>query len=254
MLWNRLTSGGDTNVTNAHSHSVVTWGRLLRRRTVARRIAQIAGFGCVAILTVWSAILAKEARSVPVLAKVQMIDTGSAEREFSNTEARIMPVAMPAVANAAVEAAPVEAGPVAVESESWAQYSDDSSIRWFNGRPVRPARTVTMLVTGYSPDAKSCGASADGITATLHSVTTNGSALVAADPRVLPYGSMITVTGYDDSKVVPVLDCGGAIKGNHLDVLFPTDAQAMKWGKKTIEVVVWEYADGSPNDNPRLLR
>jgi 3D (Asp-Asp-Asp) domain-containing protein len=226
----------------------VTWGRLLRRRTIAHRIARMAGFGCVAILTVWSAILAKEARSVPVLAKVQMIDTGSAE-------ARIVPASMSAVVE--VPAEPVvaaEQNAVAVENEPWTQYLEDSNIRWFNGRPVRPARTVTMMVTGYSPDAKSCGGSADGITATLHSVTTNGSALVAADPKMLPYGSMITVPGYDNSKVVPVLDCGGAIKGNRLDVLFTTDAEAMKWGRKTVEVVIWEYADGTPIDNPRALR
>ena len=34
----------------------------------------------------------------------------------------------------------------------------------------------------------------------------------------------------------------------------PTDAQAMKWGKQSLEVVVWEYADGRGTDDPRKLR
>lgn len=136
----------------------------------------------------------------------------------------------------------------------WAELAKDPSVRWFNGRPVRPARTITMTVTAYSPDAISCGDSADGITATLHPVTTNGHALVAADPRVLPYGSIITVPGYDQDRIVPVLDCGGAIKGRRLDVLFPTHQQARKWGVQRLAVTVWQYADGQPADNPRKLR
>lgn len=137
------------------------------------------------------------------------------------------------------------------QSESWAI---DPAVRWFNGRPVRPARTMTMRVTAYSPDARSCGTSADGLTATLHSVDTNNSELVAADPKVLPYGSLLTVPGYAGGRIVPVLDCGGKIKGNKLDLLYTTHDRARKWGAKLLTVVVWEYADGRPAENPRKLR
>ncbi len=138
--------------------------------------------------------------------------------------------------------------------EGWEKFAQDASVRWFNGRPVRPVREIWMTVTAYSPHEASCGDSADGITATLHHVSTNGHALVAADPDVLPYGSMITVPGYDQSRIVPVLDCGGAIKGRRLDVLFPTHEQAVRWGVRRMKVTVWEYADGAPRDNPRTLR
>jgi 3D (Asp-Asp-Asp) domain-containing protein len=111
-----------------------------------------------------------------------------------------------------------------------------------------------MRVTAYSPDWRSCGDSADGLTATLHSVDTNNSQLVAADPRVLPYGSMVTVPGYADGKIVPVLDCGGAIKGSRLDLLYPTHAQARAWGNRWLTITVWEYADGKPATNPRKVR
>ncbi len=113
----------------------------------------------------------------------------------------------------------------------------------FNGRPRRKARTVRMLVTGYSPDARSCGDSADNITASGYSVWTNAMKMVAADTRLLPFGSVISVPGYDGGQPVPVLDRGGAIKGLRLDLLFPTHEAARRWGKKWLDVTVWEYAD-----------
>jgi 3D (Asp-Asp-Asp) domain-containing protein len=140
----------------------------------------------------------------------------------------------------------------------------DESMRWFDGRPVRPVRVQWMTVTAYSPDEASCGESADGITATLHCVTTNSGLLVAADPKVLPYGSMLTIPGYGivssdrsdngESSIVPVLDCGGAIKGYRLDVLFATHAEARRWGVQQLPVTVWGYADGGEHTNPRRVR
>jgi 3D (Asp-Asp-Asp) domain-containing protein len=114
----------------------------------------------------------------------------------------------------------------------------------FDGRPVKPVRTMRMLVTAYSPDEKSCGKwAAYKKTASGYSVYTNGMRLVAADRRVLPFGSLVAVPGYSEGKPVPVLDVGGAIKGNRLDVLYPTDAQARKWGQRWVTVTIWDYAD-----------
>ncbi len=120
--------------------------------------------------------------------------------------------------------------------------------RTFNGRPVRIARTISMLVTAYSPDERSCGESADGITASGYSVWTNGMRMVAADTDLLPFGTLISVPGYDNASIVPVLDRGGAIKGKRLDVLYPTHEQAAKWGAQRLEITVWEYADGLLGD------
>lgn len=118
--------------------------------------------------------------------------------------------------------------------------------RWFDGRPIRPVRTVTMRVTAYSPDERSCGPFADGWTASGYSVWTNGMRLAAADTDVLPFGTLISVPGYDGGNVVPVLDRGGRIKGRRLDVLYATHRQARAWGVRDLEVTVWEYADGEP--------
>jgi 3D (Asp-Asp-Asp) domain-containing protein len=141
-------------------------------------------------------------------------------------------------------------------------FAPDPALRWFDARPVKPARVIWMTVTAYSPDPRSCGDSADGITATLHCVTTNGHHLVAADPKILSYGSMLTIPGYaigagagpHEPAIVPVLDCGGAIKGYRLDVLFPTHEEAIAWGVRELPVTVWAYADGGGHTNPRKVR
>jgi len=189
----------------------------------ATNAAEVAVLTLAVLLTVASAIFIKEQGAAPALVQLASVES-------------------PRVAQAA-PALPEPAESIA-----------ETDVRWFNGKMVRPARTIMMKVTAYSPDHRSCGAFADGQTATLHSVFTNGMKLVAADTRVLPFGSMITVPGYDSDNIVPVLDRGGAIKGNRLDLMFPTHESALVWGVRTIPVTVWEYADGSPIDNPRELR
>ena len=189
-----------------------------------------------AFLTIVSAIGAKEMGPVSPMAALQP------------------PPPAPTALATTVQTTPAsQEATVPVASEP-VRLDPDTGIRWFNGRPVRPARTITMTVTAYSPDAASCYPYADGQTATLHGVDTNGGFLVAADTDLLPFGSMLTIEGYAGDTVVPVLDRGGAIKGNRLDLLFPTHEAALQWGVKTIDVVVWEYADGKPADDPRKLR
>jgi len=245
-------------------------------RWAARLAIKGAAAAAMLSLVAYSAIIAKEARSAPLLASLSAVRHGP--------HARVAPVPDPSEYSWATVSAPaveepfdfltpiepvqVEPGPAVVADDESASEPDprplrqpeidplltDPNVRWFNGRPVKPVRVITMVVTAYSPDARSCGDSADGITATLHSVETNGFKLVAADPRVLAYGSMITVPGYDTDRIVPVLDCGGAIKGKRLDVLFPTHEAARKWGVRKVPVTVWGYVDGKPAENPRRER
>jgi 3D (Asp-Asp-Asp) domain-containing protein len=101
-------------------------------------------------------------------------------------------------------------------------------------------RTIRMLVTAYCPCAKCCGKYADGITASGKPVTANGGFFVAADPKVLPMHTKLSVPGYFQAAPVPVYDTGGKIKGNRLDVFFPTHAEAKAWGARWLDVVVYE--------------
>jgi len=186
-----------------------------------------------AVMTVATAITAKQLGPVSPMAAIE-----PAQVAEETTTGQPAALATPAIAFTSL-AGDIELG---------------TSTRWFNGRPVRPARTITMKVTAYSADAASCYPFADGQTATLHSVEANGGFLVAADTDLLPFGTMLSIEGYNDGKVVPVLDRGGAIKGNRLDLLFPSHKEALQWGVKTLDVVVWEYADGKPAVDPRKQR
>lgn len=241
--------------------------RYVALRRAFRQVSHAVALAAILGLVVWSAILTKEAKTAPVLAAIH---TESTEPFLFNPEsigASIQPVSYQEVdpldqaqeaEEVATEQTPSAPEAVAPQPEPTPKFSErllaDPSVRFFNGRPVRPARKMWMTVTGYSPDARSCPGTDDGLTSTLHSVTTNAHRLVAADPRVLPYGSMLTVDGYDAGQIVPVLDCGGKIKGRRLDLLFPTHEQARQWGKKKVLVTVWEYADGKPAGNPRKGR
>jgi 3D (Asp-Asp-Asp) domain-containing protein len=225
-----------------------------RRLLVQRAVVGALLVGAVAI-TAASAAYVKRAGVPAPLVAVDVVRTGEQVPVVTpaapSIAAEVKAEAAPAVEAPIVRAEPV--APVAPATRA-AVVRTDPNLRWFNGRPVRPARTMWMTVTAYSPDEKSCGPSAHGVTASLHSVYTNGMKMAAADTRVLPFGSMITVPGYDSGQIVPVLDRGGAIKGHRLDMLFPTDAEARAWGVKKMKVTVWEFADGKPAVDPRKYR
>jgi 3D (Asp-Asp-Asp) domain-containing protein len=46
------------------------------------------------------------------------------------------------------------------------------------------------------------------------------------------------IPGYSNSQPVKVLDRGGAIKGNRLDVFFATHEEALEWGVQYLEVKI----------------
>ncbi len=233
-------------------HAILTHERagvLIRSLERWRQGLRIALAGVISLnalgLTVYSAILTKEACRNPPPAVVQTIPIPEP------------PIPQAGLASPSADPAPPTALPFTTADPQDAAPNSKvlpAGTRFFDGRPIRAVRTLRMIVTAYSPDYRSCGPSADGRTATLHHVSTNGGKLIAADPRVLPYGSLVNIPGYRDGDVVPVLDCGSRIKGRRLDVLFPSHAEARHWGVKTISVAVWEYADGKPPGNPRRQR
>lgn len=160
----------------------------------------------------------------------------------------LMNVAMPMPESPNTEPAPagaqIDAPEAAMSGEAvLIADGDDDAVVMFNGRPLRRVRQMTMLTTAYSPDEKSCGKWADGYTASGYSVWTNGMKLVAADTHLLPFGTIVTIPGYNNGKPVQVLDRGGKIKGRHLDLLYPTHKRALQWGAQRLVVDVWEYAD-----------
>lgn len=216
----------------------------LARRVMAR---QRAAIGAAAVLgTVLSAIGAKEmvAGGVRPPALSAVVPDRTPDVVRSAWVPTVDPLAerpSAGVAEPVLEAADERAG-ARLSLDGVKRYP--AGTRWFDGRPVGPVKRMRMTVTAYSPHAASCWPSDDGITASLHRVDVNGFRLVAADSRLLPLGSLVSVPGYDEGRVVPVLDRGGKIKGKRLDVMFATHEEARRWGVRTLEVVVWDYLDG----------
>lgn len=92
-----------------------------------------------------------------------------------------------------------------------------------------------MLVTGYDNSYESTGKNPGdpgyGLTAS-GSVTAYGT---IAAPKIYPFGIQMYVPGYG---LGTVLDRGGAIRGSHIDVWFPTKQQAINWGAQRLRVTV----------------
>src|SRR5262245_8578001 len=92
---------------------------------------------------------------------------------------------------------------------------------------ARPRSGVMFSATAYAID----GRTASGVR------TRRG--IVAADPKVLPLGSRIRVSQagpYDGVYVVH--DTGPAIKGHEIDIYMPSNAEAKRFGRRSVQVEV----------------
>lgn len=93
---------------------------------------------------------------------------------------------------------------------------------------------------GYTPPP--AGGSSFSVTATSYCLggTTAtgmpvGRGIIAVDPRVIPLGSQVYVSGYGNAIAA---DTGGAIRGNKIDVWLPC-GEAIAWGVRTVSVTVY---------------
>lgn len=113
-----------------------------------------------------------------------------------------------------------------------------------------------MLVTAYSAGQKSTGWEYKWGCCLLPSVyaygpnkgkrkqvgiTSDGSkarkGTIAADITRCPYGTKMYVPGYGWGEVH---DKGSAIQGNHIDVFFPDEDDAIAWGRQVLDVIILE--------------
>jgi len=105
-----------------------------------------------------------------------------------------------------------------------------------NGEETSEWESIKMRVTAYCPCSKCCGRYSDGVTACGHKIRM-GDTFVAADRRY-PFGTEMLIPGYGNSQRVQVLDRGGAIKGNRLEVFFDTHEEALEWGVRYLDIKV----------------
>jgi 3D (Asp-Asp-Asp) domain-containing protein len=84
-------------------------------------------------------------------------------------------------------------------------------------------QTLTVTSTGYAIR----GRTATGLP--------TGWGIVAVDPSVIPLGTRMTIPGYGDGVAA---DTGGAVRGGTIDLWFPTVAQALAWGRRTVTITL----------------
>ena len=95
-------------------------------------------------------------------------------------------------------------------------------------------KTMTVVATAYCACSKCCGEWADGITAS--GVKARANHTIAVDRNIIPLGTQVVING----NIYTAEDTGGAIKGNRIDIYFDSHSEALKWGRKTIEIEVLE--------------
>ena len=96
---------------------------------------------------------------------------------------------------------------------------------------IEEIKPTVFKVTAYCPCAICCGKT-DGITAT--GVKATQGRTIAVDPKVIPYGTEIIING----NTYVAEDCGGAIKGNRIDMYFDSHQEALKFGVQYLEGVI----------------
>jgi peptidoglycan DL-endopeptidase CwlO len=85
------------------------------------------------------------------------------------------------------------------------------------------AATLTVTATGYSL----AGSTAAGLPV--------GWGVVAVDPSLIPLGTRMTIPGYGEGIAA---DTGGGVQGATIDLWFPTQAQALAWGRRVVTVTL----------------
>lgn len=62
--------------------------------------------------------------------------------------------------------------------------------------------------------------------------------IVAADPRVLPLGTRISMNAGSYSGSYMVADTGGAVRGRKLDIWVPSCSEAIRFGRRNVTIAV----------------
>jgi len=102
-------------------------------------------------------------------------------------------------------------------------------------RPTNYSRVETFTATAYDASVEDNGPWA-GVTSTGMPM---GYGVIAVDPRVIPYGTKMYIESVDGEYVYGYAiagDCGGAIKGNRVDLFYWSKAQCNQFGRRAVNI------------------
>jgi peptidoglycan DL-endopeptidase CwlO len=150
--------------------------------------------------------------------QLSYLDRLRSERGYTNRQIeRLKATARAAQQKSAVVGAPAPVA--AVEDTSELLVASQQAA----GQPLGVGAQLTVVATGYAIR----GRTATGLSTAW--------GVVAVDPSVIPLGTRMTIPGYGEGVAA---DTGGAVLGNSIDLWFPTRAQALAWGRRTVTITL----------------
>ena len=156
-------------------------------------------------------------------ALVTYVDGVETQRETLSRRVTVNPVTEVIAVGTGLLAAGMPTGNVVIE---------DGVITLPTGEKLTYTDTMQVRATGYTHTDAGC----DMITSTG---TTVRIGTVAVDPRYIPYGTRMFIVSNDGSYIYGISvaeDCGGAIKGDRVDLYFPTTRECFQFGRRNCTV------------------
>lgn len=205
---------------------------------MSNHFKQIVGIGCFSVLLQFSAVAQNATSSTPgnsLQEKALRSDTPSSDSSSGTT------FLTPDSNKMALVSGPAKA-----------ELNNESAIKSPKILPQNPALTFKVIARESKTDARSLATpdidslgSPQSFQATAYALkgrTRTGASVrrgvIAADPRVLPLGSVVQLSAGKYSGVYTVHDTGGRIKGNVIDVWVPDRGEARQFGRRKIQLHV----------------
>lgn len=97
--------------------------------------------------------------------------------------------------------------------------------------PETNYKAITVTATAYCPCAE-CSGGWGSRTSTGKTATAGRT--IAVDPSIIPYGTGVII----DGVTYIAEDCGGAIKGNRVDIFFNNHEEATSYGRRVVTAYI----------------
>ncbi|MEO8255740.1 MAG: 3D domain-containing protein [Acidobacteriota bacterium] len=125
--------------------------------------------------------------------------------------------------------------------------------------------SAALLLSGFSacaatpepPPSRSSALAARATAYCQSGITKSGEAtrqgVIAADPRVLPLGSVVHIDAPEQAHdgIYRVLDTGAAVRGRIVDIYMPNCRSAKRFGRRDVVIHVLEWGSGERSERLR---
>lgn len=119
-----------------------------------------------------------------------------------------------------------------------ASNNDENNNKAVQSTPQKNNNKEEQTTTSNNNNGRSMTVNASAYSG--HAITATGTTpkwgTIAVDPSVIPYGTKVYIPKFD--RVFIAEDCGGAIKGNKIDIFMNSEAECNSFGRQNIEIQI----------------